>query len=116
MLYFGHSQGVAVALDIHVAPAVSDDQDALAAATVRGFDDEVSMPVNHTLEVLGLAHCMNQSIEFGYGEAGRNGETLGLDLVIDPRIQGARVVRHDVTAIAVIDADHAGCFEFTDAA
>src|SRR5690606_11131481 len=105
---FGRAERRAIAFDIHVAPPLGDDEDALTAAAVGRLDDEIGTALDDTDEVLRIVYRTYHPIQFRYRDARRHGQPFGLYLVIYTAVQCPRITGHDVSAVALIDADDAG--------
>ncbi len=87
--------------------AAKNNKDALAGATLAGFDYESVAVCEHTAELFDLMLVLDDSVEFGHFEAKFIGESLGLQFVVDSWIQRARIVAVNVFTIALIYANDA---------
>ena len=90
--------------ELFACPALDNDNP-LAAAAVGGLDDEVRVAVQQLRQPADAVVGLDDAVERRHGNAGRQCQLLGHHLVVDPRIQVARIAGRDIGAIAPVDAD-----------
>src|SRR5262249_50710922 len=100
-------ENVAADRAVAIAAASADHDDAVAGAAVRGLEREFVVAAHDVRQradvVLGLDH----SVELRNRDARGDGESLGLELVVDQWIPAARIEAQDVVAIALVEAEDA---------
>jgi hypothetical protein len=107
VLHGGQGDQVAARLAKAVAEAAAHHQDAVAAAAVGRLDDEILARAQNPLQILALVLFRDHGVEFRHGDAARQRELLGQQLVVHQRIQAALVVGHDEIGVALVHAQHA---------
>ena len=88
------------------------DQNAVATASVCRLDDETVSMLDELYKLSDLALILDDAVKVGNGHTRLERKFLGQCLVVNARVQAARIHAHDVLGIAFIEAEHAGFTQF----
>jgi len=94
----------AVGAAVLVAAAPGDDEDAVAARAVRRLDHELLAMGDLLVQLGDLVLLAHHGVQLGHRQAGRERQVLGDELVVDARIELARVVHQYEIGVALADA------------
>ncbi len=98
---------VAAGATVALALAPGDDQDAVATGTMRRLDHEAAASRQGRVQFGDLVFLAHHRVQVGHRQAGGDRQLLGQQLVVDPRIEPARVVAQHVVGVALADAHQA---------
>ena len=94
-----------------VAVAAGDDDDAATGGARGRLHDELAAVADQLGEAADVAVAADDGVRFGHGNAVLVADLLRDRLVVDARVQRARVALLDERQVALVDAEDAGLFQ-----
>ena len=94
-----------------VALAAGDDDDAAAGGAGGGLDHELAAVAEHLQEPPHVAVAADDRVGVRHGDAVGVADFLGDRLVVDARVEPARIAFLDEGQVALVDAQHPGAFQ-----
>ena len=83
-----------------------DHEDAIAAAALRGLDDETIEFRHDRGKAAHVALVGDNAVQVRNRHPGLNGQLLGQSLVINTRVKSARIQTHDEVGVALVEPEH----------
>src|SRR5690606_24864642 len=100
-------QGVIGLAEVSARGLAGDHHDAVAAAAVGRFYDEVVMLGQDVRQMGDLVFQFDAAVQLGNRDTALDGPRLGQQLVVHQRVIVVLGVGHDVLGVALVDADDA---------